>query len=274
MTDLIVVIYHKRPEELRALPAMMSFLEKRRDASLILVDNTPGECVLSPDLQKNEQIVYLPNHENLGLPKALNRGIRAAAEDMNRKGDPEGWVLICDDDTEFTARYLMHAAAAGDQILAEGRNIQMVTGLVESGGRPQSPTHRYRRWNSSRNYLRTPGIYEQADCINSGLMIRLSALKAVQGYDEELFLDMADHALMWKLSRAGLSRTLVINERIRQNFSGRSRMPYREQMNRYRIYQKDYRTFCRLTEKGRLYGWTELLKRRIRIELGRVLNHT
>ena len=99
--------------------------------------------------------------------------------------------------------------------------------------------------------------------------MRLSSLILVHGFDEELFLDMTDHALIYKLEQAGIGHMLVMDEKAQQTFSGRNETSREKRLARYEIYKKDYKTFCLLTGKSKFYENSEIIKRRIGLEIHR-----
>lgn len=282
MFHILVVIYQKNIEDIKSLPAMLKFQERHEDVSLIVVDNSNHDFESKglPDHLK-EKVIYIRNEENLGIAKAYNIGINKAEELLDIPSgtvdlDTDGWIMFCDDDTDFKERYFEHAYTLANKVLqlerrnlSQGHKISIITGMMESAGKPLSPVHRYQRYNTKANFITKAGVYMKADCINSGMAVRLSSLILVHGFDEELFLDMTDHALIYKLEQAGIGHMLVMDEKAQQTFSGRNETSREKRLARYEIYKKDYKTFCLLTGKSKFYENSEIIKRRIGLEIHR-----
>ncbi len=285
MYYIVVVIYQKKLDEIGSFIEMKNFCSRHSDTKIIVIDNSDRkdktaddylESVMHKNANRHEDenensdyLIYIENGKNIGLSKAYNIAIKIALNDLGKKDINDGWMLFCDDDTKFSEKYFEHSKDITDKCMYKNRRIDIVTGLIDSGSRPLSPVKKYHMYNFKRNYIVKAGIYENAECINSGMAIRLSTLCEVGGYDEELFLDMTDHALFFKLKNAGCGKVLVMNEHVVQNFSGRNEKNHAARMRRYQIYKKDYMSFCHLTNRSRLYAFIEITKRRIGLELHR-----
>ncbi len=89
----------------------------------------------------------------------------------------------------------------------------------------------------------------------------------IKEYDETLFVDMVDYWLMDKLKEININKVTVIPCKIYQEFSGTVYKDRDKVLQRYKIYKRDFSTYCRKTGKSELFCFFMLLKRRIRIEL-------
>ncbi len=281
MLYIAIVMYNKKIAEVLSKCTANRLLERHGEdkAHIIIVDNSEGQLnddEESKELIAKHGIVYIHNGKNLGLSKAYNQALEYALHDSR---DPyRDFLMLLDDDTDVSYPYMheLYAAYKDAIRLANGvddntgfdleENINVITGLIESGGRPMSPIYRFRFSYKEKNCITSPGTYENICCISSGMAVRLAALEKVGGFEESLFLDMIDYTLMYQLSRRRFNNVKVVNAQIDQSFSGRQKKPRREVMNRYKIYCKDFTRFCEITRRGRLYASLHLLKRRIMLE--------
>ena len=74
-------------------------------------------------------------------------------------------------------------------------------------------------------------------------------IKRVNGYDENLFLDMVDYLLFYKINSIQLEKIEVVEGYIYQNFSGEEYTDYSKTIKRYRMYKADFVRYCQITKK-------------------------
>ena len=297
MLYIAIVMYNKKIADVLSRYSANRLLERHGEdkTHIIMVDNSETQLNDDDELKDfiaKHGIAYIHNGKNLGLSKAYNQALEYAlhdSEDPNRD-----FLMLLDDDTDLTYPYMheIYAAykeasggagneasnetskeASNEASLPENsaedkleKKINVITGLIESGGRPMSPIYRFSFSYSEKNCITTPGTYENICCISSGMAVRLSALEKVGGFEESLFLDMIDYTLMYQLNRRKFNNVQVVNAKLEQSFSGRQLKPRREVMARYNIYCKDFTRYCEITRRGRLYAKLHLLKRRISLE--------
>ena len=271
MFFITVIIYKKNIDEIVSLDSIKALVQEKEDIRVIVVDNSDffyaskNEPAFMTHFDKTVG-TYINMGDNAGLPKAYNKAIKYALKLERQNEWDKSFMLFVDDDTSISTQYLEHVYA---EATAEERNtdkVNLITGMIESGGRPLSPVYGYRFRFTSKDYITEPGIYADAACINSAMAIRMSALKEAHGFDERLFLDMTDFTLMYKLSKKGLNSMLVIDEKIQQDFSGRDMTDRKATLARFEIYRKDFTTYCKITGKSRRYAAMGILKRRIAIQ--------
>lgn len=277
MLYIAIVMYNKKIADVLSRYSANRLLERHGEdkTHIIMVDNSETQLNDDDELKDfiaKHGIAYIHNGKNLGLSKAYNQALEYALHDSE---DPNwDFLMLLDDDTDLTYPYMHEIYAAYKEAsLPENsaedkleKKINVITGLIESGGRPMSPIYRFRFSYSEKNCITTPGTYENICCISSGMAVRLSALEKVGGFEESLFLDMIDYTLMYQLNRRKFNNVQVVNAKLEQSFSGRQLKPRREVMARYNIYCKDFTRYCEITRRGRLYAKLHLLKRRISLE--------
>lgn len=145
---------------------------------VLLVDNTPEP----QDLRSLPQgfFDYLHNKNEGGIAGALNRG----AEWGERKGLE--WLLTMDQDSSVELEWLeplLKATAHVDQRCA------LLTPFHNTKTHPLPLIH-----NGEKEK-----IVPIRDAMSSGNLIRLSAWRAVGGFDERLFIDQVDHDFSLRL---------------------------------------------------------------------------
>ncbi|SEP91973.1 Glycosyltransferase, GT2 family [Lachnospiraceae bacterium NE2001] len=271
MLYIAIVMYNKKMSDVLSRYSAGRLLERHGvdKTRIIVVDNSDP----SFDAEDNDElnsfisihgIAYIKSGENIGLSKAYNKALEYA---LHQSENPnKDFLMLLDDDTELTYDYMHEIYKAYKYASSLEDEINVITGLIESEGRPMSPLYRFAFSYSEKNCIKTPGAYKDVCCISSGMAVRLSALEKVGGFEESLFLDMIDYTLMYELSRHDLNRMMVVDAHIEQSFSGRQTKDRRALMNRYKIYNKDFTRFCEITGRGVLYAKLHLIKRRISLE--------
>ena len=271
MLYVAIVIYNKKISDVLSKYSAKRLLEKHgeKKTRLIVVDNSDkllyDDNSELTDFVSEHGIAYIKNEKNLGLSKAYNKAVEYALHDSsNPKFD---FLMLLDDDTDITYDYIREIYKEYKAPSRVNDGVNVITGLIESGGAPMSPIRKFTFNYRESNCIRKPGIYDDIMCISSGMAVRLDAIEKVGGFDETLFLDMIDYTFLYNLSRHDLNRMLVINARIEQSFSGRQKQNRRDAMRRYKIYKKDFMRFCEITGKNKWYGRLHLLKRKVALEM-------
>jgi GT2 family glycosyltransferase len=175
----VVVLYKMQPSQspaFRTLRAAISGLEDGQvDIKILLYDNTPGgqdAGVLPADVQ------YKADVENSGLAKAYNYALDMAQE--------EGfdWLLTLDQDTTLPIDFLCKLCHAVT-FVAPLNTVAAIVPCVSAARRVMSP------WTDREYSLRLKYFPKEfigipsgkVYAINSASTIRVSALKAIGGYD-------------------------------------------------------------------------------------------
>ncbi len=274
MLYVSIVIYNKIMSDVLTRYSATRLLERHGEekTKIIIVDNS-DEAYAKGDMEELSKFVathgiaYINNGKNLGLSKAYNKAIEWAVHDSH--DITSDFLMFLDDDTDLTYDYMREIYKRHKELASEndmtGTNV--ITGIIESGGKPMSPVKEFTFNYKVSNCITEPGEYQDICCISSGMAVRLSALEKVGGCDETLFLDMIDYTLLYNLSKHDLNRVSVVNARIEQSFSGREKQSREEAMKRYEIYKKDFLRYCEITGKSKTYGDMHLLKRRIAMEI-------
>jgi len=200
-------------------PALMSFVQALGETGLasefrlLIYDNSPSRSSL-PDAMPLPWS-YIHDPANGGLTAAYNTALRLA----EKQG--QGWLLLLDQDTVINAGYLQairrclseladkrQCAAMAPRLLAENEIISPVRVLW--GGR-LLPVDRT-----------LSGIAPwEIVALNSGALLRVSALRELGGFHPEFWLDYLDHWLFNRLHHAG-HRVYVLDAELQHQLSVRN----------------------------------------------------
>jgi len=163
--------------------------------SLLIYDNSPTRSFV-PDAMPLPSS-YIHDSTNGGLTGAYNTALRLAEKEGHE------WLLLLDQDTVINASYLKelllrlfelagnrHCVALAPRLLAENETISPAR--VLRGGRllPVDKT--------------LSGITPwEIVALNSGALLRVSAVRALGGFNPEFWLDYLDHWIFNRLHHAG-----------------------------------------------------------------------
>jgi hypothetical protein len=196
----VVVLYQTPPEvslTLNSLAANLHGLEHRFAVEVHDNSPVPGDMAA---LQTLEVSTFAHHPDNPGLVGPYNSALDAA----ERRGS--SWLMLLDQDTQVTREYLKQVLAFIDapQVpsevavaaprLKDGKSVLSPLRPIRLGVRPRPLAA------GKEHPHRTCYLY-----LNSGALMRVSALRAVGGFPDEYPLDFLDHAMSARLKAAGYS---------------------------------------------------------------------
>lgn len=199
MQILVVVVRYKIPLEqsqtmISLSEAFRVYPELQGPFGVLVWDNSPAKL---DNPQLSFSFEYRHSDRNLGVSGAYNR----AMEWAESIGCP--WLLLLDQDTTIPEDYFRKMLQYSRTFQDEER-IATIVPFVHSHGRLVSP-RRFGRM--ARNHLipkSVTGIYKKnAYAVNSGTLLRTSALREVGGYSEQFWLDLSDAYVFQALRRSG-----------------------------------------------------------------------
>jgi len=205
-TLILIVIYKTRLEECRA------FRSLSRNRAGITVPHEVVAYNNSPEVpQEGGACRIVAGKGNDMLAKAYNAGLAIAREEGC------GWILLMDQDTEFTPEYFREAS----RFVADPQGCDAAVPSIVAGGKVASPT----RYNPVvgpylvAHPVLTPGRCEGfVTAFNSGAILRVSAMEALGGFNEEYPLDALDNWYFHHLCRRG-NRILLMDCSLVQELS-------------------------------------------------------
>lgn len=260
MIFIIIVLYNKMVYEIDSLSIFEEFFKDKK-AEIIVCDNSCMKIVSENRAYciNRRWIHYIDNEgDNKGISYNYNKAL-AYIESLEKD---DYWVMFSDDDTKFSEEYLQNMYRA----VVQGKN-KLISGIIPS----VSPMRKNVILNTSKNLIKTSGVYRNIYCINSGLTIHSSIIKTIRRYDETLFLDMIDYWLMEELKKKNLNTFLIVEGDILHKFSGIQSQSRTDMMTRFNIFKKDFQRFCVITHKPTSYRLIVLWKRYLNIQIKSVL---
>ncbi len=171
---------------------------------------------------------YIHDETNPGVSRAYNKAAELA-QTLNKE-----WLVLYDQDTTIQSSYF-------NELLINinlNSSIKLFCPVVNSSDKIISPAIFLFGRSFMKRYVK-PGQkkLKYYSLINSGLAIRLDALKSVGGYDEEFKLDFSDHYFVYKF-RKKFHFFFVLNNTILQQLSSYERGDDEKVYNRFFVYLK------------------------------------
>ena len=191
----VIVLYKMQPMESAAYTsiraAISALANEKAEVKLLLYDNTPGgqdPGVLPLDVQ------YQADIENSGLSRAYNYALNIAQQAGFE------WLLTLDQDTSLPIDFLTSLCHAVSFVAPLDR-IAAVVPRVSDDGRIVSPHTTMKHWIRTKPYRDVfIGIpFDRVYAANSASTIRVSALKAIGGYNPDYYLNYSDIEMYHRL---------------------------------------------------------------------------
>lgn len=165
----VVVWYNPGIQEVNNIKSYLYELDK-----LFIVDNSiENNKQLLEILDNNCNIEYISNGDNLGIAKALNIGCKNAIE------QGYNWILTMDQDSEFEENIIEKYKANVEEMIKKDSSIAIYAPI----------TQKIRGQKSG--YINR--------IITSGNILNLNTYKAVDGFDNDLFIDEVDYDFCFKI---------------------------------------------------------------------------
>ena len=189
MTYALVTVYH--PDA--AVADNIALLAAQTDRVYICDNSSCSNRSFFSALERAGKAEYIFFGENLGLPRAFDRVLK----DRGRGWQAEDWVLFFDQDSRIEAGHVRTLIRCFEEALDAGAAVGCLGPVYynTSSGRVETPR------------LRTglgEGLWVVSSVITSSMLTTWGRLEQVGFWNEDLFLDLADWDLCWRLQAAGL----------------------------------------------------------------------
>lgn len=176
----VVVLHHPEPEQLSSLVAALM----EQVGLVYLVDNSvPPAAELGTALQQPDDILYLPNHANLGIAAALNSAARRALQ-----GGCE-LLLTMDQDSLPEPDMVAQLLACREHLT--GKRLGMLAPFQVTPAQQPTP--------------HLPEFQDVMTPMTSGCLLELAAYEAVGPFRDDFFIDFVDNEYCLRLQRAGFA---------------------------------------------------------------------
>ncbi|MBQ7044932.1 MAG: glycosyltransferase family 2 protein [Clostridia bacterium] len=230
----VVVLYNPNDKIFENIKSYIDYVD-----TVYAVDNSSAD---HSHKLTDEKIVYLPNHENLGIAFALNRGAKQAIADGFE------WLLTMDQDSSFSDDGVQRmkdflTCCKQDE---NGKYSYEKIGLI-------TPFHRM----ITNPHEKLEQIDSPAVVMTSGNIINLKAYAQIGGFKDWMFIDavdfdyclnLRDHGFdIWRLPEVELKHNLgdvVFKTFMGKTYFGSNHSP----MRRYYIVRNRH-YFCDMYEK-------------------------
>ena len=161
--------------------------------TLFICDNSPvsNEELFSPVLDE-ANVHYIPYFENLGLSGAFNRVLTDAAWNWNA----DDYIVFFDQDSTIEEAHIAKLIAEYEALHQAGHNVGCISPVF---------------FNRSNNTVEIPRqkqplndhSYSVGSAITSSLLCTYQTLQEIDFWNEQVFLDMADWDLCWRIMATG-----------------------------------------------------------------------
>jgi len=188
----IVSLYNPQEENVRNVEQLA-----RQADSVILCDNSSVNHV---ELFEGMDVIYVPNLENLGLSMAFNKVLKDPAFGW----DEEQLLIFFDQDSSVGEGHI-RSLKDEYELLSKNHPVGCIGPVFhnKANGTVEIPT--LKTEISERSY-------SVNNIITSSMLTRYKELEEVGFFNEELFLDLVDWDLCWRLREKGY--LCVITEKV------------------------------------------------------------
>lgn len=165
-----------------------------------ICDNSPQNHEMLFDALSNGEYIY--NNANLALSAAFNKVLKC-----NNGWKDDDFVIFFDQDTTITAGHIERMIAEFNRIKARGVNISCLEPVFtdKDSGELIIPKKKKRV---------TENCFIVDELMTSSALVQYGDIRSIGFWNEEIFLDLADWDLGWRLNEAGgltiQSKTIVI----------------------------------------------------------------
>lgn len=188
MTSALITVYY--PSE--ATTHNVATIARQVDA-VYICDNSPvcNQTLFSSMAESNIHYVFFG--ENLGISRAFNRVLN----DPSLPWQEDSFVFFFDQDSRIPEQYIDAMVSAYESAEQAGHKIGCLGSVYynTSSGVVESP--RSKQWLLDRTYV-------VSSVITSSMLSRYGNLRKAGFWNEDVFLDMADWDLCWRLQKAGM----------------------------------------------------------------------
>lgn len=191
MSRIISLVTLYNPDE--AVADHLRRIQEQSDFTVVC-DNSRNDNSKIISGLSGDSIIYVPNYNNLGLSCAFNSVLK---DDTYIKWNQDDLVFFFDQDSVIAPDHIKGIVGEYHALIKKGVNVGCI-----------GPAY----YDTSMNgELRVPNMHQDIDSTNmsvscimtSSMMIRYSVLQEVDFWNQDIFLDMADWDICWRIRRKG-----------------------------------------------------------------------
>jgi GT2 family glycosyltransferase len=227
------------------------FSLNNNDFHVVVFDNSFEKNYLEENQEYclTHNINYLTEGKNIGLSKAYNRVIK----DYIKEDD---YLMILDADSNIEVSYLL---SLKENLIPTHREIEVFSPININSKTKEIDSPLKITFNPFFNSTKVDfkeNNYDYFKVINNGLLIKGSALKKINGFDENIFLYFSDSYLSFALYEKGI-KTFVTDYQNNCEFSF-DYLEHKALKRRLRLMKRDgryfYKTIYRRLGKPSILG--------------------
>jgi GT2 family glycosyltransferase len=212
----VVVLYKLKPNESIAFTTLQDAIYESQlshaNFGILLYDNTPGGQDIGP---VPAEVQYRADPNNSGLATAYNYALEIAEE----KGFD--WLLTLDQDTTLPVDFLSKLRSAAEYV-APMSSVAAIVPQISSDRRLVSPFTLTKHWTVTKvfpdGYIGIP--LENVYAGNSATTTKVSALRAIGGYDPRFYFYFSDIVMNRRLHSNNLSTLVAGDIHVEHELSG------------------------------------------------------
>lgn len=196
----IVTIYYPQKQHIENIKRYVE-----QSDLVIVCDNSPmNNGVMLFNLPR---LLYYPNYENQGLSKAFN--IVLQKKELNWNDDD--YIVFFDQDSIVEKDHILKLINEFNNLLATGVKVGCLGPVF---------------FNNSNDQLEVPRMYKAinnrsmivSSIMTSSMVCKYGMLKEIGFWNEEIFLDLADWDVCWRMQAAGkvcvMTHIAIMNHRL------------------------------------------------------------
>lgn len=200
---LSLVVTYQGERTIQELVESCLFEAGRPVSRILIIDNNSSDKIVERlQRYRNGLLNVLEMPRNVGVAVAYNLGLERARHLGVQ------WLFILDQDSVCGKGLLAQMLKTGSSLKEKGRKVGAVCPVVKSIQFPDS-IHLPYNWGlrgfSPVRVSRTSGdaLVRIDSCLTSGTLYNVEALRSVQGFREDYFIDFVDHECHLRLRRQG-----------------------------------------------------------------------
>jgi rhamnosyltransferase len=150
-----------------------------------------NSCVID-EFQSDTRIIIIDNKKNIGLSKAINKGIGRAFEDGYQ------YAILFDQDSYITHENFIKLFAEMQEEEKYQKVICIGTSLYVRHNMIEIPN-----WSKNNRKTKLDCVYSVNNIITSGMLVNIHNFIQIQGFNENFPVDFCDFLFCWKAIRNG-----------------------------------------------------------------------
>jgi len=240
---IIILTYNGKKYLPSLLGSLFEFNDTQPETKIIVVDNNSTDDTVESIRENFPQITLLPQSQNLGFASGNNIGIKYAID------NGFDYVMLLNQDTIVTENFLKPLVdqAESDKTIAAVQSKLMLYPLTELTNSLGNVIHYlgfgYTYGHKTKIQDTRYKIQEINYCSGAACLLKVSALKEVGLFDDDLFMYHEDLDLGWRFKLKGYKNVVCLDSIVyhQYEFSRSIQKYYFMERNRFIVMWKNYK---------------------------------